>query len=206
MDVPYAACSSRGSLCVGFIALRRLFFGAAFLVAGALCSRLSSALLCDLASYSVASLSMAHMIPDNRRASATAATLFPRRCAIPSAHVHSAVVFGFFSRMIRCAACTSITLTRATPARNGGLVLRCPNAVGSSAGARSGYCDERAVPGSLEIAGDSWVNSTECGRSGIRCSWSASPLAPLDGGLLSAYRPDSTTHHLVRRTLGTSHT
>lgn len=116
IGIPYAAWSSLCSLCMGFTAMRRLFFGTAWIVAGVLCSLLCSALPCELASYSVPSLSMAHMMPDNRRAKATTAIRFPRRCAIPSAHLQSAAVFGFFSRIIRCAACTSSTLTRVEPA------------------------------------------------------------------------------------------
>ncbi len=57
--------------------------------------------------YSVLSLVIAHMIPVSLLASATTAICFPRRCLIPSAHLHSASVCGFFTLIIVCAACTN---------------------------------------------------------------------------------------------------
>lgn len=73
-------------------------------------------LLTGLCVYSVPSLNMAHMIPESRLASATTAIRFPRRCAMPSAHLHSASVCGFFTLIMVCAACTSSDLAREAPA------------------------------------------------------------------------------------------
>ena len=73
-------------------------------------------LLTGLCVYSVPSLNMAHMIPESRLASATTAIRFPRRCAMLSAHLHSASVCGFFTLIMVCVACTSSDLAREAPA------------------------------------------------------------------------------------------
>lgn len=59
---------------------------------------------------------MAHLIPERGLASATTANRLPRRCEMPSAHLHSASVCVFFTLIMVCAACTSSDLAREAPA------------------------------------------------------------------------------------------